>query len=315
MSTAIDYASLLRRAKAAKKPTQNEPIPASTTVQSKSVVEKSFLRRPDNHNYLVSSHLVPPEGLERAFYVADFLSEEEESLMLSKIYSGDEMPPEAASKWVQLSHRRLKVFGGTPDAQGTYQRPLPTWVDDFVSECLVPYLASTPPLNEEEKSAVPDHVLLNEYSGGMGIGAHYDGPLYHERVVVLNLQSPATIYFYKEEQNGLVEALSLVLEPRSLLIFEGKLYSELKHGIPNATQDDLSGKPKPQNYAMLSAQNRALLDANQPIPRGELPRLSLTLRKIKYQAKWSESEVVTSEEKAELRRAQVNFYRNVSEHN
>lgn len=183
-----------------------------------------------------------------------------------------------------MSHRRLKVYGGTPDSQGTHQRPLPTWIDDFLTECIEPFLASTPPLDETQKSRKADHVLLNEYSEGMGIGAHFDGPLYHERVLVMNLQSPATMYFYHIHEKTLVEAFSLVLEPRSLLIFEGTLYNELKHGIPNATHDDLSGKNAPQNLNHLSAPVKALLASGNPLARGELPRLSLTLCSIRRQS-------------------------------
>jgi len=179
----------------------------------------------------------------------------------------------------------------------------------------MPFLATTPPLDERDLTTKPDHVLLNEYSGGMGIAPHFDGPLYLERVLVLNLQSPAVMYFYHVSPNGLQEAFSLVLEPRSLLIFEGRLYSELKHGIVNATEDDLSAKSLPLNYRLLSSPIRALLDSGKPLSRGTLPRLSLTLRKIRFQASKSESEVVTPAEKEDLRRNEVNFYRNVSELN
>lgn len=149
----------------------------------------------------------------------------------------------------------------------------------------------------------------------MGIAPHYDGPLYRERVLVLNLQSPAVMYFYHVNETGLDEAFSLVLEPRSLLIFEGKLYTELKHGIVNATEDDLSAKSPPLNARLLSAETRALLASGTPLSRGTHPRLSLTLRKIRFQAEKSESEIATNAEKEDLRRNEINFYRNVSELN
>lgn len=179
----------------------------------------------------------------------------------------------------------------------------------------MPFLDSTPPLNEKENAAKADHVLLNEYSGGMGIAPHFDGPLYRERVLVLNLQSPAVMYFYRVLETGLEEAFSLVLEPRSLLVFEGKLYTELKHGIENAKEDDLSAKSAPLNFRLLSSETRALLELGKPLPRGLEPRLSLTLRKIRFEAEKSELEVVTSAEKEDLRRNEINFYRNVSEQN
>jgi hypothetical protein len=182
--------------------------------------------------------------------------------------------------------------------------------------CTEPFLAATPPLEAVSGDQKPNHVLLNEYSGGMGIAAHFDGPLYYNRVLVLNLQSPATLYFYKEkvgESQHLTPVFSVVLEPRSLLVFEGELYTSLKHGIPNAIQDDLRELP-PANSRFLSAETRALLDAGEPLSRGFLPRLSLTLRKIRFKGK-SEDDISTKAEQEELRRAEINFYRNVSELN
>lgn len=74
-----------------------------------------------------------------------------------------------------------------------------------------------------------NQVLLNEYSNGKGISPHQDGALYHSFAAVLSLESPAIIEFYKEKIN-FVEykktldtsekcVMSLVLQPRSLLVF------------------------------------------------------------------------------------------------
>lgn len=220
---------------------------------------------------------------------------------------------------MSLSHRRLKVFGGTPDAQGTQKRPLPTWIDDFVTECLEPFIAGTPEWNSDEgANQMPNHVLLNEYSGGMGIAPHFDGTLYHQRVFVLNLQSQAVIWFWhvkEDDPSSLSPAFNLLLEPRSLLIFEGRLYKELKHGIENSIEDDVSGERAPSNLRLISEENRLLVASTTPIKRGSAPRLSLTLRKIRFEAKEGESEALTSVEKEEKRRREVNFYRNVSELN
>lgn len=59
----------------------------------------------------------------------------------------------------------------------------------------------------------------------------------------------------------------------------------------------------------------SLLDLSSPLSRGTLPRLSLTLRSIKNRSDKSESDVVTLAEKEDLRRSQIQFYRNVSELN
>lgn len=197
-------------------------------------------------------------------------------------------------------------------------KPLPTWIDEFLDHCAEPFLANTPPLEAaDDRSQKSNHVLLNEYSGGMGIAPHFDGPLYNQRVLVLNLQSPAVMWFYHVKADStpsLIPAFNLVLEPRSLLIFEGSLYTELKHGIENGAQDDLSGKT-PANLRLLDAAlQERFLHGDAIISRGSLPRLSLTLRRIKNAGK-NEADIATRAEQEELLRAEVNFYRNVSEHN
>lgn len=231
-----------------------------------------------------------------------------------KIYSAEDSQ---SAKWVQLSHRRLKVYGGTPDYQSTFTKPLPKWIQNFITNCLVPTLKTAPNTNSSNDQDVPNHVLLNEYSEGMGIAPHCDGPLYHDRVAVLNLQSPALIHFYHiENDQKLTVAFSVYLEPRSLLVFEDDLYTNLKHGIPNSMEDDLSQQDKLVNIHLLSEKTRNLLSSPSTsiLSRGTLPRLSLTIRKLKNSGKRQEDDL-TQAEKDDLKRAEVNFYRNVSEYN
>ena len=56
----------------------------------------------------LESYRVPglPEG--DAFYIPDYISEAEEKLLLSKVYSA----PKTA--WTNLSNRRLQNWGGEP---------------------------------------------------------------------------------------------------------------------------------------------------------------------------------------------------------
>lgn len=309
---------------------------------------------------------------------------------------------------MSLSHRRLMVFGGTPDAQGTLKRALPTWMDAFIDNCVNPFLKGTPPIDDFKKF---DHVLLNEYSQGSGIAPHLDGPLYDSRVCVLNLQSRAVISFYKEEiaiekpsslssnhqstpltvdsndhqshpqsseskvpikpssteqssnqsetlipsttkqdeapspspsslhanhqshstadasstmlptpktpSPTLKEVFCLVLEPRSLLIFEGALYKDYKHGIANAKEDDLRGRTIANASSFfLSSDSLDSIASSSLLSRGNLPRLSLTIRSIKNRSERSVMDAMaTREEAEEIRRSEVQFYRNVSEIN
>ena len=48
----------------------------------------------------------------------------------------------------------------------------------------------------------PQHVLVNSYKGGAGIGAHVDGPLYSECVATITLGGPALMAFHETTANG-----------------------------------------------------------------------------------------------------------------
>lgn len=43
----------------------------------------------------------------------------------------------------------------------------------------------------------PQHVLVNRYKGGAGIGAHMDGPLYSACVATITLGGPALMAFHE----------------------------------------------------------------------------------------------------------------------
>lgn len=89
MSTALDYSAMLRRAKAAKKSTAaaktTGDVSSSDNPQVDSKPPSGFQKRNANPNSLVDSYLVSPEGLERAFYVPDFVTSQEESFCLSMV--------------------------------------------------------------------------------------------------------------------------------------------------------------------------------------------------------------------------------------
>ncbi|KAK3753621.1 hypothetical protein QZH41_014728, partial [Actinostola sp. cb2023] len=105
----------------------------------------------------------------------------------------------------------------------------------------------------------PNHVLVNEYEPGQGIMPHEDGPLFYPVVSTINLGSHSVLNFYRHidrivaetpenkdtSTDGLGDSLnnrhsmSLLLEPRSLLLLTGDLYKSYLHGIDTITQDIL----------------------------------------------------------------------------
>ena len=75
-----------------------------------------------------------------------------------------------------------------------------------------------------------NHLLINVYSPGMGIMPHFDGPMYKSKVVVLSLGGPAIINF-SSNYGTTSDIASVLLEDRSVHIFEGEAYERCLHGI------------------------------------------------------------------------------------
>ncbi|KAG8691825.1 hypothetical protein FRC11_008449 [Ceratobasidium sp. 423] len=100
-----------------------------------------------------------------------------------------------------------------------------------------------------------NHIILNEYLPGQGITPHQDGPAYHPVVATLTLGSYAIMEYYQYREpspespgdpttkttSGKVidpePILRLLLEPRSLVITHGALYTQHLHGISGAHYD------------------------------------------------------------------------------
>uniref|UniRef100_A0A6B2LKU4 Fe2OG dioxygenase domain-containing protein n=1 Tax=Arcella intermedia TaxID=1963864 RepID=A0A6B2LKU4_9EUKA len=138
----------------------------------------------------------------------------------------------AATKWRSLTRRRLKMFGGVPVAYGGGMMPTPC--PDWVMELFGIMEKIKRDLGREDKF---NHVLLNQYNDGMGIGAHKDGPLYEDIVFVLNLGGPAAIKFFENEKDKDSRSWSVFLEERSLLIFSGDAYNNFYHEIEDTQED------------------------------------------------------------------------------
>ncbi|XP_069765066.1 alpha-ketoglutarate-dependent dioxygenase alkB homolog 6 isoform X3 [Narcine bancroftii] len=100
-----------------------------------------------------------------------------------------------------------------------------------------------------------NHVLVNEYNPGEGIMPHEDGPLYFPTVTTISLGSQTLLDFYhpikRENEKGEVcfpqteenrYFLSLLLEPRSLLVLKDDMYLTYLHGIRPVSEDIITEK-------------------------------------------------------------------------
>ncbi|KAI1393457.1 uncharacterized protein F4822DRAFT_13786 [Hypoxylon trugodes] len=181
---------------------------------------------------------LPPE----AYYISDFITQEEEETILGKIASAPK------PRWKQLTHRRLQTWPSDLVNDKLMDAPLPTWLNDPI----VPRLKSfhiSPDNNSDIFSDSPhqrpNHVLINEYPPGIGIMPHKDGAAYHPVVCTVSLGASLCLNIYKPKDDGTLEpepAWRILQEPRSLLITTSALYHDFLHGIADVTEDiELSG--------------------------------------------------------------------------
>lgn len=88
-----------------------------------------------------------------------------------------------------------------------------------------------------------DHVLINQYEATEGILHHTDGPVYLDTVAILSLSSSCLMTFrnkFNSEDIGKDDSVSedvfsVLLQPRSLLVFSGIIYTQFMHGIADGT--------------------------------------------------------------------------------
>ncbi|TDL26829.1 hypothetical protein BD410DRAFT_812647 [Rickenella mellea] len=192
------------------------------------------------------------------FYVPNFVTGQEEEYILRKI-NGAPKP-----KWKTLSNRRLQVWGGDVSANRLIPQRLPPFLNSFPD--IIGRLRETGAFISS-KHGEPNHVIVNEYLPGQGIMPHEDGSSYHPVVATISLRSHTVFNYYRyQPQNDVLDVsfnsdtledrkrssstqrgrpvdpqpvLSILLEPRSLVITTGSFYTEHLHGIEAVSEDVL----------------------------------------------------------------------------
>ncbi|KAL4896661.1 hypothetical protein BDV59DRAFT_199019 [Aspergillus ambiguus] len=204
---------------------------------------------------------------EDAFYIADFITEEEEQTLLQKITTAP-LP-----RWTHLSHRRLQTWPSALSKSNTLiASPLPPWL---VSPIITPRFDALGIFADAPHRA-PNHVLVNEYRPGQGIMPHEDGSAYYPLVATVSLGAPIVLDLYaKEIAEGQAEAGTtaneagadvnaerdggrrrgpqhrILQERRSLLVTRGRIYTEFLHGIAETTVDEGLGADSICNWDLL----------------------------------------------------------------
>jgi len=189
------------------------------------------------------------EGTDRVYYIPEFVSEEEETYLIRQIENAPK------PKWKSLANRRLQTWGGDITATNKLlPQPLPPFLTKYPN--IIGRLRATGVFSSS-KNGEPNHVIVNEYLPGQGIMPHEDGPSYHPVVGTISLGAHAVFHYYRYKQAGETESsesseiqssthgrvierkpvLTLLLEPRSLVITTASLYTEHLHGIDPVTSD------------------------------------------------------------------------------
>lgn len=160
-----------------------------------------------------------------AYYVSEFITPDEEKYILSHIYAAPK------PKWTQLSNRRLQNWGGIPHNKGMIAEEIPQWLQT--------YLDKIHKLNLMNGKR-PNHVLVNEYLPEQGILPHLDGSLFYPTITTISVGSHTVLKFSQPASNecaSLKPVFSFLLEPRSLLVLQDKLFSYYLHSIEEVTED------------------------------------------------------------------------------
>jgi len=227
-----------------------------------------------------SDHVSLPLSLEEtrlgrlpqtAYYIANFISEDEEQLILDKVLSllaglsplrswplpsmylqltlaVAQIATAPKPRWKQLTHRRLQTWPSDLVRDSLLEAPLPSWLD----QPTVTRLLSLPRAPSEKPEHIfadsphcrPNHVLINEYPPGVGIMPHKDGSAYHPVVCTISLGASLCLNLYQNRDDGALDpkpVWRILQEPRSLLFTTGSLYTDYLHGIEDIEEDvDLS---------------------------------------------------------------------------
>jgi alkylated DNA repair dioxygenase AlkB len=150
---------------------------------------------------LFSSEKPNIEGLT---YTPDYITAEQEQLLIFQI---DQQP------WLSVLKRRVQHYGYKYDYKARKITPdlkiadVPEWLqilDGF------------------------DQVIVNEYTTGQGITPHIDCiPCFDDTICSLSLLKPCEMVLERDNIKH-----SIILEPRSLLTFQGEARYKWKHSIP-----------------------------------------------------------------------------------
>ena len=176
-------------------------------------------------------------GLNGFTLIPDFITVEEEDLLIKQLESNSRIPhrrserikkklKRAPEPWEGVSQKFYGYAGDTRMHKGCIdtRNPIPDYLDDLVIR-----------LEYEVKDIDYNSVVVNDYPPGKGIPHHYDLNSYVEAVVCLSLGSDVDLSFKSFFYND-VEVRRI--PRRSLYIIEGEALEKWRHGIDEGQKTD-----------------------------------------------------------------------------
>mmetsp|Transcript_82884 Transcript_82884/g.182206 ORF Transcript_82884/g.182206 Transcript_82884/m.182206 type:complete len:378 (+) Transcript_82884:102-1235(+) len=183
------------------------------------------------------------QGLEQSVWLLEDFLPEALALQISCLLRDSHR-----NDFLQLRGKRTAKFGGDPGPP-FQQEPLPNWLQELCE--VVGRAIGHLPLSRSESDnsaedagphCLPNHVLVNQYRPGEGIMPHTDGPSYNPWAAIVSLDGAAVFDFWRDHAHaasGRAPALSLLVPPRSLLVFSGQAYAGHLHGISDRRTDEV----------------------------------------------------------------------------
>ncbi|KAI0405690.1 hypothetical protein F4802DRAFT_167841 [Xylaria palmicola] len=190
-----------------------------------------------------------------AFYIPEFITDDEEQFILDKIASAPK------PRWKQLTRRRLQTWPSDLISNTLVDAPLPSWLE----EPIVPRLRSLHVGADSDSISHifsnsphqrPNHVLINSYPPGIGIMPHKDGAAYHPVVCTVSLGASICLNIHEMKEDGTLNTTPnwrILQEPRSLLITTADLYTNYLHGIDDVTEDTELSEQTVANWSLLGS--------------------------------------------------------------
>jgi alkylated DNA repair dioxygenase AlkB len=160
-------------------------------------------------------------------YIPDFIDSATESDLIGMI---------DAQPWITELKRRVQHYGWRYDYKARSVTndlrigALPDWLQSYAVRLQQAGIFSE----------TPDQGIINEYQPGQGISSHIDCvPCFAVTIASLSLGSPCVMDFTHSKTG---EKSSLLLEPRSLLVFTGDARYIWQHAIAGRKTDRYNGQ-------------------------------------------------------------------------